>query len=157
MPSTRSSPAIVPAHILGGYGRVGETARVDNVTGETALPGTELDVSLYRALGWLVTIWAPMVISFFNSYVKLFTLSLDISLPLLHRSPLPITRHCSLDRIPAHRLCHHLLSLARDQSLPALSHFGSILAFPSTRQPSTYHNTTSLFHKRFRAQVQTQR
>ena len=69
MPSTRSSPAIVPAHILGGYGRVGETARVDNVTGETALPGTELDVSLYRALGWLVTIWAPMVISFFNSYV----------------------------------------------------------------------------------------
>lgn len=61
LPSTAVSrpntPAMASAQVLGGYGQN------DSERGLSALaaPGTSVDISVYRALGWLFAIWIPLV------------------------------------------------------------------------------------------------
>ncbi|KAI0340897.1 hypothetical protein BDW22DRAFT_365380 [Trametopsis cervina] len=111
LPSTtvhRLTPAMATADVLGGYGYSGEASRAESGATISTLPGSEVDVSVYRAIGWLITIWVPMVLSLpyfvvVNPSVAtaapwavyLMVISVTISSPLLaanilFRSPLPI-------------------------------------------------------------------
>lgn len=52
--------AMSSADVLGGYGYSPEAAKAENgPTAMAAVPTGELDISVYRAAGWLVTIWVP--------------------------------------------------------------------------------------------------
>lgn len=52
--------AIVSTDVLGGYGYSAEVAKAEKGAMHPQIGG-EVDVSVYRAIGWLVTIWIPMV------------------------------------------------------------------------------------------------
>ncbi|KAI0092171.1 hypothetical protein BDY19DRAFT_983646 [Irpex rosettiformis] len=106
----RLSPAMVDTSVIGGYGYAGEATRIDSGASGPALLGNEVDVSVYRALGWFLIIWIPMGLALpyyitVHSHTPatspwaeyLLILSVTISSPLLAanillRSPLPITR-----------------------------------------------------------------
>lgn len=65
---SRLAPAMVSTDVLGGYGYAPDISHVESGTVRTIpSPGSELDVSVYRAIGWLVTIWVPMVSSLSSS------------------------------------------------------------------------------------------
>ncbi|KAJ4479158.1 hypothetical protein J3R30DRAFT_3702247 [Lentinula aciculospora] len=97
------TPALSSAQVLGGYGYNDSEKEASS----TSLPGTALDVSLYRSLGWLILIWIPLGLSL--PYLitisqnipislatsTLLTLSVTMSSPILalnilFRSPIPI-------------------------------------------------------------------
>ncbi|KAJ7693928.1 hypothetical protein B0H17DRAFT_1199604 [Mycena rosella] len=104
-----STPAMANAKVLGGYGfgPVSHTDAEKSLAALAAAPGATLDISVYRAIGWLVTIWVPLALSLpylllapQNSRTPaaasiLLILSVTLSSPLLalnllFRSPLPI-------------------------------------------------------------------
>lgn len=60
---TRSfTPAMTSTDVLGGYGYAPEMAKAERGVGALAVvPVGDLDVSVYRAIGWLLTIWIPFV------------------------------------------------------------------------------------------------
>ncbi|KAI0082342.1 hypothetical protein K474DRAFT_499719 [Panus rudis PR-1116 ss-1] len=112
LPSTAFSgrpmtPAMVSTDVLGGYGYSPEAAQAEKGA-DTSLPSGEVDVSIWRGVGWFVTIWIPMGLALpyyamvipnqpFNSTIAsiLLVLSVTMSSPLLAlnillRSPLPI-------------------------------------------------------------------
>lgn len=66
LPSTAVSrpltPAMVSTDVLGGYGYSAEAVQAEKgIAAVNAATGSEVDVSVYRAIGWLVTIWVPLV------------------------------------------------------------------------------------------------
>ncbi|KAJ7724872.1 hypothetical protein B0H16DRAFT_1384673 [Mycena metata] len=106
---TRSStPAMADAKVLGGYGFAPVLSDAEkSLAALAAAPGTTIDISVYRAIGWLITIWVPLALSLpylLLSQQKshtptiasiLLILSVTLSSPLLalnllFRSPLPI-------------------------------------------------------------------
>ncbi|KAF7792852.1 hypothetical protein EIP86_003953 [Pleurotus ostreatoroseus] len=105
---SRHSPAMVSPFVLGGYGYSPEAAQAEKGASSTSSTfGTEVDVSVYRAIGWLFTIWVPLALAlpFYLTVHKgqpssaaasiLLILSVTSSAPLLalnifFRSPLPI-------------------------------------------------------------------
>jgi hypothetical protein len=111
-PSSAMSRAISPAlsaQVLGGYGFAAEKKpTLEKINVSTSTEGTEVDVSVYRAIGWLVTIWVPLGLSlpyllmttasatFAPQWASiLLVLSVTLSSPILafnilFRSPLPI-------------------------------------------------------------------
>ncbi|KAJ4496843.1 hypothetical protein C8R41DRAFT_909392 [Lentinula lateritia] len=97
------TPALSNAQVLGGYGYKDS----EKEGGSTPLPGTNLDVSIYRSIGWLILIWVPLGLSLpylitLSQNIPaslatsiLFTLSVTMSSPILalnilFRSPIPI-------------------------------------------------------------------
>ena len=58
-----STGAISGADVLGGYGYSPEAAQVETGTPQAPQPVGDIDVSVYRAIGWLITIWVPLVSS----------------------------------------------------------------------------------------------
>ncbi|KAJ7482400.1 hypothetical protein B0H11DRAFT_2022803 [Mycena galericulata] len=103
-----STPAMANAKVLGGYGFAPvHTDAEKSLAALVAAPGATVDISVYRAIGWLITIWVPLVLSlpyFLLAPQKsptpvaasvLLILSITLSSPLLalnllFRSPLPI-------------------------------------------------------------------
>lgn len=65
LPSTAVSrpqtPALNSTDVLGGYGYAPEAGRAENGVAGSIASSNEVDVSVYRAIGWLVTIWVPIV------------------------------------------------------------------------------------------------
>lgn len=56
------TPAMVSTDVLGGYGYAPDAAQAETSGGAlSAASGAEVDVSMYRAVGWLITIWVPLV------------------------------------------------------------------------------------------------
>lgn len=56
------TPAMANAQVLGGYGFAPGSVEAEKGLAALAAPaGTEIDISAYRAVGWLVTIWVPLV------------------------------------------------------------------------------------------------
>lgn len=56
------TPAMVSTDVLGGYGYAPEAARAEQgVTSAASVHSGDLDVSVYRTAGWLVSIWVPFV------------------------------------------------------------------------------------------------
>lgn len=56
------TPAMVSTDVLGGYGYSAEAVQAEKgIAAVDAATGGEVDVSVYRAIGWLVTIWVPLV------------------------------------------------------------------------------------------------
>ncbi|KAL4243877.1 hypothetical protein ABKN59_010850 [Abortiporus biennis] len=111
LPSTSrpTTPAMMgSAEVLGGYGYAPEVALQDKgLNGVTGVPAGDLDVSVYRTAGWLVSIWVPLALALpylstvASSHVAssitsiLLVVSVSISSPLLalniiFRSPMPI-------------------------------------------------------------------
>ncbi|KAJ7771156.1 hypothetical protein DFH07DRAFT_879744 [Mycena maculata] len=116
LPSTNTAvtrpntPAMADAKVLGGYGFTPVSMNTDaekSLAALAAAPGATIDISVYRAIGWLITIWVPLTLSlpYFllapqtsRSPVAasiLLILSITLSSPLLalnllFRSPLPI-------------------------------------------------------------------
>jgi hypothetical protein len=105
-----STPAVSSAQVLGGYGYnpTHESEKGIALAKLAAPPGTEVDISIWRLVGWLVMIWTPMVLSYpylitahmgqqssSSATQILLALSLATSSPILAfnillRSPLPI-------------------------------------------------------------------
>ncbi|KAJ7129288.1 hypothetical protein C8R44DRAFT_776391 [Mycena epipterygia] len=103
-----STPAMANAKVLGGYGFAPLSNDAEkSLAALAAAPGATIDISMYRAIGWLITIWVPLVLSLpylllapQNSHTPvaasiLLILSITLSSPLLalnllFRSPLPI-------------------------------------------------------------------
>lgn len=54
------TPAMASAEVLGGYGFSPDAALTEKGASNSA-PNKELDISIYRAIGWLVSIWIPLV------------------------------------------------------------------------------------------------
>ncbi|KAK7054109.1 hypothetical protein R3P38DRAFT_2854727, partial [Favolaschia claudopus] len=106
--SRPATPAMANAQVLGGYGfSPMQTDAEKSLVGLAAAPGATIDVSVYRAVGWLITIWVPFILSlpYFllaphststpTAASILLILSVTLSSPLLacnllFRSPLPI-------------------------------------------------------------------
>ncbi|KIM91232.1 hypothetical protein PILCRDRAFT_169800 [Piloderma croceum F 1598] len=106
-----SSPPLANAQVLGGYNAGHAPGNADTEKGLASLAVTNdsvIDVSLYRAIGWLIVIWVPLGLAlpyfFFISPSGsvtplaarvLLVMSVTISSPLLAlnlllRSPMPI-------------------------------------------------------------------
>ncbi|KAJ7098784.1 hypothetical protein B0H15DRAFT_590840 [Mycena belliarum] len=103
-----STPAMASAKVLGGYGFAPVSPDAEkSLAALAASPGATIDISVYRAIGWLITIWVPLVLALpylllapQNSPTPvpasvLLILSITLSSPLLalnlvFRSPLPI-------------------------------------------------------------------
>ncbi|KAG2135727.1 uncharacterized protein EDB93DRAFT_821872 [Suillus bovinus] len=98
------TPALSTARVLGGYGYQGDSERG---IASLAHSGNDVDISIYRYACWMMTIWAPLVLSlpymlsfvgkgFTSSATPLFlAFSVTLSSPLLAmniimRSPIPI-------------------------------------------------------------------
>lgn len=111
-PSTAHSrpitPALANAKVLGGYGYAPGAALAEKGLAALAnVPSDDVDVSVYRAIGWLIMIWVPLALSLPYFFMVspaapvspiaplLMVLSVTLSSPilavnLLFRSPLPI-------------------------------------------------------------------
>ncbi|KAF9266312.1 hypothetical protein L218DRAFT_985929 [Marasmius fiardii PR-910] len=110
LPSTAvsrpSTLAMADAKVLGGYGYVPKDSE-RGLAALAAAPGTSLDITVYRAIGWFITIWLPLGLSYpylislsqdniVTTLISvLLTLSVTLSSPILAlnilcRSPLPI-------------------------------------------------------------------
>jgi hypothetical protein len=66
-PSTATrpiTPAMDSTQVLGGYGFTAEKMPVEKHNVSTSTNGDEVDISVYRAIGWLVTIWVPLGLAF---------------------------------------------------------------------------------------------
>ncbi|KAL0580731.1 hypothetical protein V5O48_001289 [Marasmius crinis-equi] len=104
--SRPATPAMAEAKVLGGYGYTPKDSEA-GIAGLALAPGTSLDITVYRAIGWFFTIWIPLALSYpylislsqdhsATTIVSiLLTLSVTLSSPLLAlnilcRSPLPI-------------------------------------------------------------------
>ncbi|KAJ7246534.1 hypothetical protein B0H12DRAFT_756810 [Mycena haematopus] len=103
-----TTPAMANAKVLGGYGFAPAITDAEkNLAALATLPGATIDISVYRAIGWLITIWIPLTLSLpylllvpHSSHTPaavsvLLILSVTLSSPLLalnllFRSPLPI-------------------------------------------------------------------
>ncbi|KAI0776208.1 hypothetical protein BD413DRAFT_602672 [Trametes elegans] len=112
LPSTAVSrpitPAMASAEVLGGYGYVAENGQVEKGFGSfSSQASSDLDMTIYRTLGWLLMIWVPLGFGLpFLFMVSpgastspiafiLLMLSVTLSSPLLainilFRSPIPI-------------------------------------------------------------------
>ncbi|CAL1700479.1 unnamed protein product [Somion occarium] len=113
LPSTAVSrpltPAMVSTDVLGGYGYSPEAMHAEKgIAAVNAATGGEVDISVYRAIGWLITVWVPLAFALpyylmlgpthpLSSTVSsvLLVLSVTLSSPILAlnillRSPLPI-------------------------------------------------------------------
>ncbi|THH29659.1 hypothetical protein EUX98_g4518 [Antrodiella citrinella] len=102
------TPAMVSTDVLGGYGYAPGAAHAEQGARTVAtVPAGDLDVSVWRTAGWLISIWVPLVFSMpyfamttptgpVSSIASiLLVLSVTLSSPLLAiqiilRSPLPI-------------------------------------------------------------------
>ncbi|GLB34088.1 hypothetical protein LshimejAT787_0109720 [Lyophyllum shimeji] len=106
--SRPATPQLANARVLGGYGYApGSLEAEKGLAALAAPPGTTLDISMTRLIGWLIIIWVPLALSIpylitvsqksSASTVTslLLVLSVTVSSPLLAltillRSPLPI-------------------------------------------------------------------
>ncbi len=61
--SPPATPAMASAQVLGGYGYAPQDAE-KNLMSLAATSGTQLDISVYRGVAWLLMIWIPMVCLF---------------------------------------------------------------------------------------------
>ena len=60
--ASRSVPQLADARVLGGYGFAPGSIQAENgLAALAAPPGTPLDISMLRLIGWLLIIWVPMV------------------------------------------------------------------------------------------------
>lgn len=60
--SRPATPAMISTDVLGGYGYAPELTEAEKGVGALAVvPVSDLDVSVYRTIGWLLSIWVPMV------------------------------------------------------------------------------------------------
>ncbi|KAK0207001.1 hypothetical protein DFS33DRAFT_1472195 [Desarmillaria ectypa] len=102
------TPAMSSAQVLGGYGYTPNHKDTEkNLSSLATTSGTPLDISIYRAIGWLIVIWAPMGLAYpylinvvqnsspsaISSILLIlsFTMSSPIlALNILLRSPIPI-------------------------------------------------------------------
>ncbi|KAA1473418.1 hypothetical protein DENSPDRAFT_859887 [Dentipellis sp. KUC8613] len=103
------TPAMASAQVLGGYGYAPSRESLEQGIGAlAAVPASDIDVSGYRIIGWLASIWIPLGLSlpfFFSVSASspqasqvmsiLLTLSVTLSSPILAlnillRSPMPI-------------------------------------------------------------------
>ncbi|TFY62286.1 hypothetical protein EVG20_g6758 [Dentipellis fragilis] len=103
------TPAMASAQVLGGYGYAPSRESLEQGIGAlAAVPASDIDVSGYRIVGWLASIWIPFALSlpfFFSVSASspqtnqimsiLLTLSVTLSSPILAlnillRSPMPI-------------------------------------------------------------------
>ena len=55
------TPAMASAEVLGGYGYSPSDAALTEKGVLKTSPSKDLDISIYRAVGWLVSIWIPLV------------------------------------------------------------------------------------------------
>ncbi|KAF7332419.1 hypothetical protein MKEN_00123800 [Mycena kentingensis (nom. inval.)] len=107
--SRPTTPALADAKVLGGYGFApGSPDAEKHLAGLAVMPGATIDVTLSRALGWLIFIWVPtvmslpfLIISQQNAHTTpvfasiFLTLSITLSSPILAlnvllRAPFPI-------------------------------------------------------------------
>ncbi|KZP04567.1 hypothetical protein FIBSPDRAFT_843788 [Athelia psychrophila] len=93
--SRPSTPAMANAHVLGGYGAGYAPGSVEAEQGLASLSmeGNAIDVSPYRALGWVFMVWLPLGLSlpyFFmvNSPATSLPLSVMLSVSVMISSPL---------------------------------------------------------------------
>ncbi|TFY82700.1 hypothetical protein EWM64_g1313, partial [Hericium alpestre] len=103
------TPGMASAQVLGGYGYAPSSVHLEQGVGAlAAVPASDIDVSWTRALGWLASVWVPLVLSLpycFSVLAShsqasqvmsiLLTVSVTISSPImavniLLRSPIPI-------------------------------------------------------------------
>lgn len=90
------TPAMANAQVLGGYGYApGNTEAEKGLASLAAPPGTNLNISVYPAIGWFLTIWVPLGLSLpylislcqqttpSTALYILFVLSVTLSSPLL--------------------------------------------------------------------------
>ncbi|KAG6910124.1 hypothetical protein DXG01_012883 [Tephrocybe rancida] len=90
------TPQLANAQVLGGYGFAPGTHEAEKgLAALAAPPGTTIDISMLRLVGWLVYIWVPMKSSASSAISTIFALSITMSSPLLaltilFRSPIPI-------------------------------------------------------------------
>ncbi|KAJ8086976.1 hypothetical protein PM082_005801 [Marasmius tenuissimus] len=104
--SRPATPAMSEAKVLGGYGYAPKDSEV-GLAALAAAPGAALDISVYRAIGWFITIWVPLALSYpylislsqdhsATTIISiLLTLSVTLSSPLLAlnilcRCPMPV-------------------------------------------------------------------
>ncbi|KAJ7228232.1 hypothetical protein GGX14DRAFT_611844 [Mycena pura] len=103
-----STPALANAKVLGGYGFAPVNPDAEKSLAALAVaPGATIDITVYRALGWLIIIWLPLALSLpYLLFVQqnsrtpvaasvLLILSITLSSPLLAlslflRTPFPI-------------------------------------------------------------------
>ncbi|KZT24588.1 hypothetical protein NEOLEDRAFT_1116320 [Neolentinus lepideus HHB14362 ss-1] len=106
--SRPATPALANAKVLGGYGYSPEAALAEKgVAALVGVPSDDIDISVYRAVGWMILIWVPLALSLPYLFMVsptgpvspvaplLLVLSVTLSSPclalnLLLRSPLPI-------------------------------------------------------------------
>lgn len=105
--SRPNTPSVIGVEVLGGYGYAPDASKAEaSGVGSSITSNGEVDVSVYRAVGWLITVWFPMGLAipyYITSQLAepsaaaslLMVLSVTISAPLLaanilFRSPLPI-------------------------------------------------------------------
>lgn len=63
-----ATPAMANAQVLGGYGFApGSLEAEKGLAALAAPPGTEINISVYRAVGWMITVWVPLVCYPLNS------------------------------------------------------------------------------------------
>jgi hypothetical protein len=63
-PLRATSPAMTNAQVLGGYnvGYVAGSNELEKGLASFAVANSsEIDVSFYRAIGWLIAVWVPLV------------------------------------------------------------------------------------------------
>ncbi|OSD04594.1 hypothetical protein PYCCODRAFT_1466053 [Trametes coccinea BRFM310] len=112
LPSTAVSrpltPAMASAEVLGGYGYVPENSQAEKgFNSFSSTSSGDLDMTIYRTIGWLLMIWVPLGLSLPYMFMVspgfasspaasiLLLLSVTLSSPLLainilFRSPIPV-------------------------------------------------------------------
>ena len=56
------TPAMASAEVLGGYGYVPENSQAEKgFNSFSSTSSGDLDMTIYRTLGWLLMIWVPLV------------------------------------------------------------------------------------------------
>jgi hypothetical protein len=59
--SHRTAPAMANAQVLGGYGYSPENDAEQGLSSLSITPNGMVDVSVYRAISWIISIWVPFV------------------------------------------------------------------------------------------------
>lgn len=111
--SRPATPAMANAQVLGGYGYApGSLEAEKGLAALAAPPGTTIDISLFRSIGWLIIIWVPLVCSSILPK-QFFTANVYpggcLSLPIYRfTASIAVYGH----QYPAYHVCHAIFSLA---------------------------------------------